>query len=183
MAITVEHYLNQKPKRLTPLRWLLASLLLSAAACAAVLAYQAKPDGASEAGIGKRLNLTRVEHLPEWAREVVHDQQLGADYQFVATIIDLDRDRQYEILLAPAPPSPDLFVADHPLAIIRYHNETWRYQATPVSCRPTRLGSFLSNGVWDLPCRTANGSTVLRWSGSGYVEAGQSASINGFGRP
>ena len=118
------------------------------------------------------MELVKIEYLPDWARQVIHDQQLGADYQFVATIVDLDRDQQYEILLAPAPPTPDVFVADHPLAVIRYQNQAWHYQATPVSCRPTQLGSFVTHGSWDLPCRTINGRIVLRWSGSSYVVAG-----------
>ena len=136
----------------------------------AILTIRPSGNAATQAGIGKQLNLTAIEQLPDWAREAVHEQGLGADYQFVATLIDLDRDRQDEILLAPAPGRPDLFVADHPLAVIRYLDNSWRYQPTPVSCRPTQLGSFVTNGFWDLPCRTINGRTVLRWSGSAYVE-------------
>jgi hypothetical protein len=153
-------------------RWMLALLFGSAVAYAAFLAIESSRDGAPRTGVGSSLNLVKIEHLPDWARQVIHEQQLGADYQFVATIVDLDRDQQFEILLAPAPPTPDVFVADHPLAVIRYQDQIWHYQATPVSCRPTQLGSFVTNGSWDLPCRTINGRTVLRWSGSSYVEAG-----------
>jgi hypothetical protein len=149
----------------------LALLILALTVIVAGIALQSQPAGASNAGIGKPLNLTSVDNLPDWARKVIHDQQLGADYHFVATVVDLDRDGQDEILLAPAARRQDVFVPRNPLAIIRYADSAWEYQATPVSCRPNRLGSFLSHGAWDLPCRTVNGNTVLRWTGSAYVEA------------
>jgi hypothetical protein len=171
VAITVEHYLNRRTRRRKPWRWILALMLGSAVAYSAFLAMASSRVDAPQTGIGKPLDLVKIENLPDWARQVIHEQQLGADYQFVAAIVDLDRDQQFEILLAPAPPTPDVFVADHPLAVIRYRDQVWQYLATPVSCRPTQLGSFVTNGSWDLPCRTINGRTVLRWSGSNYVEA------------
>lgn len=147
---------------------------LPLAALATVIApLTNKPEPAPlVAGVGVPLDLQPVTELVPWALDVVHDQQLGTDYQFVALIIDLNRDEQPEILLAPAPPRQDLFIADSPLRVLIHRDGRWQINDSGLSCRPHAIGAFVTNDWWDLRCRSQRGSHVLRWNGSSYREAG-----------
>lgn len=165
---------HDRPRR-RPGRWMLllvAVPLVAAGGVAVQLGLEARHPTLPVAGVGEHLELTELGRLPDWARSAVHDLQLGPDYQFVATAIDLNRDEQPEILLAPAPPRPDLFIPESALRVLIYQDGHWEMDDTGLACRPGQIGSFVTREWWDLRCRTARGEHVLRWTGFGYREAG-----------
>jgi hypothetical protein len=163
--------LNHPRRRRHPGRWLLLATLVPLVA-AGTVAFRLGTDALHgrniSVGLDAPIHMGAVKDLPAWALDVVHDLQLGADYQFVAAALDLNRDEQPEILLAPAPPRQDVFVPDTPLRVLVFENGQWQMDDTRLSCRPHRIGSFLTRDWWDLRCRTAQGSHVLRWTGYGY---------------
>lgn len=162
------------PRRGRKRLWLVL-LALPLAALATVIAPLAgdREPPPLMAGVGVPLDLAPVTQLPSWALDAVHDLKLGADYQFVAIVIDLNRDEQPEILLAPAPPRQDLFIADSPLRVLVHVDGAWQVDDTRLSCRPNAIGGFVTNDWWDLRCRSPRGAHVLRYNGLGYRVAGR----------
>ncbi len=120
-------------------------------------------------GLGQPLEYSSVGKLPRWARDAVRTQALAPDYQVVVALVDLNRDERPEILVAPAPAQTDLFIPDIGLHVLRHADGAWQATTSPISCRPYRLGSFLTEGFWDLDCRSGRGSRVLRWNGAEYA--------------
>ena len=149
-------------------RWIWALPLLAAVATATLALRPLRPP-LPATGIGQELVYQSIGKLPAWAQQAVKLQAIAPEYQLVAAIVDLNRDEQFEILVAPAPPRPDLFIPDINLRVVRFEADHWRASAAPVSCRPPRLGGFLTGGYWDLPCRNGRGRHVLRWDGSQYA--------------
>jgi hypothetical protein len=169
---TRSDYLFASSRRRQPRRWhwlILLMMLLTAAAAAPLILSTPRPHaGVTLPGVGSELQWVKIGDLPEWAFAVVRDLHLGADYQFRATVVDLNRDDQQEIVIAPAPARPDLFVPEAPLRIVVFEHDRWQVDDADLSCRPDRLGSFLTNDWWDLSCRNAHGRHLLRFNGQGY---------------
>ncbi len=147
--------------------WILLLFAAVAAGGAWILLPMREP--AVFSGLGQPLSYQPIGGLPAWAQEAVRAHGIAPDYQLVAAVVDLNRDEQAEIVVAPAPARADLFIPDLSLRVLTFEQDRWRASASPVSCRPSRLGSFLTDGYWDLRCRDGRGSHVLRWNGVQYV--------------
>lgn len=125
-------------------------------------------DTAFAAGLGARLEWQSPGQLPKWAADLADGMIEQSRSQYLVALADLNRDQQAELLIAPAVAKYDVFIPDTPLRLIWRSPEGWRLSSASLSCRPQRLGGFLSLGWWDLPCPTSRGQVLLRWTGEGY---------------
>ncbi len=145
------------------------ALAVTSAASAALL--MVRPVPGTDFAPGLALKWHEPGDLPAWAQAVLEDHVEQSDYQIQVALAELNRDRQPELLVAPAARRYDVFIPDTPLRIIHKNDGRWRTSESEFNCRPQRLGSFVTDGYWDLDCSSSTSRRVLRWAGDRYADA------------
>lgn len=145
------------------------ALAVTSAASAALL--MVRPQPSIDFAPGQTLQWHEPAELPAWAKAALDEHIKQSNYQIQVALAELNRDRQPEILVAAAARRYDVFIPDTPLRIIRLDQGAWRISESEFNCRPQRLGSFVTDGYWDLDCSHGGERRVLRWAGDRYADA------------
>ena len=156
-------------RRGRPLLRLAAALAMALTSAASAALLMARPDSASFFEPGLKLKWQSPAELPDWARAVLDQHVDESDYQIRVALAELNRDRQPELLVAPAARRYDLFIPDSPLRVLSWEAGRWVMSESPAGCRPRHLGSFMTRGFWDLDCSQKGQRRVLRWTGRRYT--------------
>ena len=119
----------------------------------------------------QRLELYPAWDLPAWAQAAIRNNGLGKQYELQGTVVDLNGDDRPELLLSMGEPMPGVFIPHRPLKIASFDGTSWHVTPTELACQPRRLGTFRSDGYWDLMCALDDTIHVLRWNGETYATA------------
>ncbi|MEM7709061.1 MAG: hypothetical protein AAF358_26165 [Pseudomonadota bacterium] len=162
---------RRRPSRTRLLVRIAAVLALAVTSAASAALLMVRPQPSIDFAPGHTLQWHEPAELPAWAKTALEEHIEQSDYQIQVALAELNRDRQPEILVAAAARRYDVFIPHTPLRIIRLDQGTWKISESEFNCRPQRLGSFVTDGYWDLDCSHGSERRVLRWAGDRYTDA------------